>query len=148
MKYELRDVIPQAQDILIAGKNYKLNVFTLDDAAYFDEKYGTAKFYLLMKTAPVAIFTEIAYKLITPCEWVTLTDFRKTMTPQEAAANDLIGKTMLTVGQSIAEVKEDGDDITVEGGDAIKAQTFQKNNILRKIILFIKSLLRFKRNGN
>ena len=145
MRYELKDVLPTAQDIEIGGKTYSLNIYTLDDAAYFDNIYGTTKFYLLMKNAPVMIFSEIAYRLIDNAQasWATLADFRKSMTPQDAAKNRLIEKTMATVGQALAAIPEDGDDAE-QGGEAVKPVSFQKINILRKVIIFIKSLLRVK----
>lgn len=148
MHYELKDITPQPSEIEIAGKKYQMRVFTLDDAIYFDEKYGSAVFYTRMRTRATAMYAEIAYRLITPCEWPTFADFAKSMTPQAAAQADLINKTMAAAGQKLEAVADDADSIAAEpanGGQGDKPATFQKTDILGAVILFIKSLLRLKR---
>ena len=105
--YEWKEVIPVEAEVVIAGKTYKLRKMTMKDSVYFDNKYGTKKFYQMWNENVALIFMEIAFRLITPNDWKSYDDFCDSMTPNEANANEILSKTMKAAGRDLTPVEVD-----------------------------------------
>lgn len=104
MEYTLSEIEPAASTVML-DKEYKLRVFNVNDAVFFEQKYGSGYYLKKLKESPTSILTEIAYMLINYDEdgnklelFKSIQDFRKMLNIRMLNKSNLLDKTMEAYG--------------------------------------------------
>lgn len=112
-KYQLIDIEPQPEKIVIKGKEYTINLFSINHNIFFCEKYGADWSNTIRLTSPWKILPEMCYMMMTYSkteneakkDFPTLEDFLFSITDFETAKSDMASKILRAWGKSFLEIE-------------------------------------------